>query len=68
MGSISPRCGQPVAQVLGHFKLLDRLLDRTLRVRSINDADELGRRAADVWIAQEWLCCLVGRLGIARVQ
>jgi hypothetical protein len=52
-GSIPPLRDQPVALILWHAELLDRLLDRALLTRSvIDDADQLSRRAAVP--IQEW--------------
>jgi hypothetical protein len=46
---VAPLRDQPAALVCWHFELLDRLLDSTLLVRSVNDANELSWRPADVW-------------------
>ena len=47
--SIRPLRDQPAALICRHLVLLDRFGDRALLVRSvIDEADELGRRAADV--------------------
>jgi hypothetical protein len=65
--SIPPPGDQPVALIFRNLELLDRLRYRALLVRRvIDDADELGRRAAEA-TAQDCFCgCLIGRFGIAQ--